>query len=281
MRRRFMNNLSNSFDISNYMTIEALEDNVEIIMPREVEYGIDGKGWKKYKGSITINLGQTASFKYILPPKQRINFGRIVVNGEYKLCGNCLSLIFGDNIQYDLTDYSHCFKELFLNSKGLLNVEPHFLPATTLKDFCYDNMFQGCTSLTTAPELPATSLAMSCYNYMFSYCTNLTTAPELPATTLKYYCYSGMFSQCTSLTTAPELPATTLADYCYCGMFSYCTKLNYIKMLATNISAANCLFNWVNGVASSGTFVKHPNMNSLPTGIDGIPEGWTVVNDGE
>ena len=64
-------------------------------------------------------------------------------------------------------------------------------------------------------------------------------------------------------------------------MFYGCNKLNYIKMLATDISSSDCLYNWVNGVSSTGTFVKHPDMTSLPTGVDGIPEGWTVVNDGE
>jgi hypothetical protein len=52
-------------------------------------------------------------------------------------------------------------------------------------------------------------------------------------------------------------------------------------MLATDISASNCLTNWVSGVASTGTFVKHPDMTSLPSGVSGIPSGWTVVNDGE
>ena len=34
-------------------------------------------------------------------------------------------------------------------------------------------MFQGCTALTTAPELPATKLASACCNYMFRDCSNL------------------------------------------------------------------------------------------------------------
>ena len=61
-------------------------------------------------------------------------------------------------------------------------------------------------------------------------------------------------------------------------MFKGCNKLNYIKMLATNKSASYCLNNWVSNVASNGTFVKHENMTSLPSGINGIPEGWTVEN---
>jgi hypothetical protein len=64
-------------------------------------------------------------------------------------------------------------------------------------------------------------------------------------------------------------------------MFDGCSKLNYIKMLATNISAGSCLSSWVSGVASTGTFVKNPAMTSLPTGSSGIPKGWTVYNDGE
>jgi hypothetical protein len=36
-------------------------------------------------------------------------------------------------------------------------------------------MFQGCISLTTAPELPATALADWCYQDMFNGCTNLNT----------------------------------------------------------------------------------------------------------
>lgn len=59
-------------------------------------------------------------------------------------------------------------------------------------------------------------------------------------------------------------------------MFYGCYKLNYIKMLATNISAPDCLLNWVSRVSSTGTFVKNAAMTSLPTGASGIPSGWTV-----
>ena len=202
-----------------------------------------------------------------------------------------------------LADY--CYRYMFYECTNLTTAPE--LPATTLADYCYDCMFGGCTSLTISPELPATALADYCYRYMFSGCTSLTSAPELPATTLANYCYDSMFEGCTSLTispelpataladycyrymfyectnliTAPELPATTLADCCYSSMFYYCIKLNYIKMLATDISASNCLSIWVNRVSSTGTFVKHPDMTTLPTGTSGIPDGWTVVNDGE
>ena len=166
-----------------------------------------------------------------------------------------------------------CYDHMFSGCTGLTTAP--VLPATTLAATCYARMFLGCTALTTAPVLPATTLEEGCYYQMFSGCTSLTTAPALPATTLTNYCYSNMFQSCTSLTTAPELPATTLTNNCYNGMFLGCTHLNYVKCLATDISATDCLKSWLYGVPSSGTFVKADGMQ-WPSGPSGIPNGWTV-----
>ena len=173
-----------------------------------------------------------------------------------------------------LADY--CYAYMFYDCHSLVNV--HELPATTLAPNCYRSMFYRCTSLTQAPVLPATTLANNCYQFMFWGCSNLTQAPELPATELAQYCYNQMFCNCTSLTQAPVLPATTLVDYCYQYMFYGGSNLNYVKSLATNITATNALTGWLSGVASSGTFVK-PAGVSYVTGDSGIPNGWTVVED--
>ena len=85
-----------------------------------------------------------------------------------------------------------------------------------------------------------------------------------------------MFYGCTSLVEAPELPATTLAERCYSDMFYGCTSLSYIKMMATDISATDCLSNWVNGLPSDGIFVKNEAAIWDVVGTSGVPEGWTV-----
>ena len=169
-----------------------------------------------------------------------------------------------------------CYQYMFSDCTALTTAPK--LPATTLATNCYREMYSGCTALTTAPELPATTLASRCYSYMFYRCTSLTTAPSLPATELTDYCYSHMFDGCTALNTAPQLPATTLAQGCYKQMFQNCNMLNSITMLAINISASNCLNDWVSNVAATGTFTKAASMTSLPTGVNGIPEGWTVAD---
>ena len=139
-------------------------------------------------------------------------------------------------------------------------------------------MFNGCESLTSAPDLPATTLASNCYNSMFNRCTSLTSAPELPATTLADRCYNSMFFKCTSLTTAPELPATTLAAWCYASMLNGCTNLNTIKLGYNGIFAdapSNAFRGWVSGVASTGTF--YYNGSDTTRGTSAIPQGWTVL----
>lgn len=156
-------------------------------------------------------------------------------------------------------------------------VTPPALPATTLDVNCYEYMFNGCTSLTSAPNLPATTLKNYCYHYMFQNCTSLVTAPEIAATTLGTYCCEYMFVGCT-FTTAPTLAAATLTQYCYRNMFQNCTSLNYIKMLATTVSASNSRTNWMSGVQTTGgIFVKHIDATWTGTGVSSVPTNWTVI----
>jgi len=93
---------------------------------------------------------------------------------------------------------------------------------------------------------------------------------------LANYCYNYMFYDCTSLTTAPVLPATTLISDCYRYMFYGCRSLNYIKAMFTTTPSTAYTQNWVNSVASMGTFVKNTAATWNVTGVDGIPTGWTV-----
>ena len=95
---------------------------------------------------------------------------------------------------------------------------------------------------------------------MFSGCTSLTTAPELPAGSLAGGCYQNMFSNCTSLTTAPTLPAYELVAGCYQNMFYGCSKLSSVTMLANDVSAQDCLFQWL---IKAGTNVQEPQKPTL------------------
>ena len=147
-------------------------------------------------------------------------------------------------------------------------------------DYVFCNFFDGCASLTAAPELPATQLTSTCYRLMFRGCTSLTAAPELPATTLASACYDNMFAGCTSLTDAPKLPASTLVSTCYRGIFSNCANIRRIEVNFSNwgTTSGQETAYWVRGVASSGVFrcpAALPH-SSADFGVAKIPTGWTV-----
>ena len=214
------------------------------------------------------------------------------------------------------------YSGIFLNSK-LADASNLILPFINLTGGdigygVYQSMFEGCTSLTTAPELPAINLDISCYEHMFKGCTSLTTAPKLVAwkigSVLDYdshqpildtgHCYESMFEGCTSLTTAPEIHTTnwfvsasllnTTRDKIivldrneYDSMFANCTSLNYVKclgepagadLLPPAYSAGYVGDSWLYNVAVVGTFVLDTDSRYYIIGPGGIPEGWTVIN---
>ena len=170
---------------------------------------------------------------------------------------------------------SFCCYYLFSGNSYLIDASQLKLSWNSIGYFSCEGMFFNCTNLIAGPNILAMEIGENGCGSMFSGCKSLRNAPSiLPATVLGDYCYSNMFENCTSLKTAPVLPAPTLEIASYQRMFYNCSSLNYIKMLATNIRADGCLSDWVDNVASTGTFIKHPNTN-FPM-VDGIPDGWTV-----
>lgn len=240
---------------------------------------VDGEWFVPYEvETITLDPGEKMRIRWAKQPRtyvDRTTFPWPSYSIRINIGGNIMSLLDGEYFVEADTVGGNAFEHLFARRR--VDLDDLVLPATTLAANCYNLMFWNCTSLTSAPALPATTLAEFCYYGMFSDCTSLATAPALPATTLNYCCYYEMFYGCTSLTTAPELPATTLVDNCYYEMFYGCTLLNNIKCLATNISASSATAIWLYKVSSTGTFTKAAGV-TWPTGISGIPFGWTVID---
>ena len=265
-----------------------------------------------------LNITLPANGRVYMKQSSQTTWGRMSSNSYYwnyfstasvnfSIGGNIQSILAGWDLggDYLTTAYSYACYNMFYGNTKLVSADKLVMPATTLYTYCYYAMFFG-TSLTTAPELPAASIASYSYALMFYNCNKLTKAPELPATTLTNYsyfamfsgctslatappslpattlaegCYSNMFFNCTSLTTAPELPATTLASNCYKAMFYNCSSLNYIKAMFTTTPSTTYTMDWVYGVAASGTFVQNDYATWNVTGVNGIPSGWSTVNN--
>ena len=170
-----------------------------------------------------------------------------------KIYGNIMSLVneFDFATSNTTLTETHAFASLFYGNTTLTDAQDLVIPATTLTDSCYMNMFYGCDNLIDAPIV-------------------------LPATTLVKGCYHSMFYGCTGMRTSPMLPAMTLVPNCYYGMFNGCKELNGIICMATDNNATNCTKDWLKDVKAEGTFTKAEEMASWSTDANGIPSGWTV-----
>lgn len=222
-----------------YLTIESLENENTIRFVKGSSapsntyyYSLDnGTTWASSSstGSWVLNSGAKIIFKSVSNAFSRNN--SVSYRWEFKssssciVYGNIMSLLYGDDFIGKTTLKGNwSFNGLFYaNGPRWTDISNLILPATTLTDNCYNNMFLGSSS-----------------------------------------------------TTAPILPATTLTSGCYTNMFYGCSSLNQVTCLATDISASNCLSNWLYGVSANGTFIKNSSMLDWSSGASGIPTGWTV-----
>ena len=221
------------------LTLEATEDATTITVTNAKTFQYAKNGGDRITVpstdiSISINTGDIVQFYSTNAGLVNDNAFNIQPDKKTYVYGNVMSLIDDgtEGFANDKTiEGKDALRGLFKGASLLVShaMKKILLPATTLKDGCYQDMFNGCTGLTTAPDLPATTLATDCYTGMFKGCTGLTSLPEklLPAKTLANNCYVNMFYGCTGLTSLPAdlLPAKTLAAKCYAQMFHSCTGL--------------------------------------------------------
>ena len=169
-------------------------------------------------------------------------------NGLFSVGGSLQSMIWGDEYETKLSTkdwMSYLF--LFRGSK-VKNAKNLRFTATSMHNGTYNGLFENCVYLTVPPSEIGYG-GGGAYEYAFQGCTSLLSSPDILIAS----------------------PSST----CLKNMFTGCTSLKYIKILSTNISATNCLQNWVQNVPSGGTFVKASGV-TFPSGASGIPNGWTV-----
>ena len=241
-------------DPNTYVTFTAEEDNSSIRLSalstyQTMEYSMDTTTWNTFDTTtnISLNNGDKVYVRGMLSADNgEYNCTSFKMTGKIAASGNCNALWNYQDLNAPLKAY--CGSYMFNGCKSLTTAPE--LTTTTLAKHCYYMMFSDCDSLTAAPKLPATTLYTGCYAGMFRGCNSLTTAPELPATVLAGACYQNMFTDCISLATAPELPATVLAYYCYCDMFNGCISLTTAPELPATTLDINCYYGMFSGCSS-------------------------------
>ena len=236
-------------------------------------------------------------------------------SGKFKVYGNIYSLSKGDNFTTatDSLVLDGMFSQYHYNSSnantGLVDAKNLIIPSAMAAN-CYAYMFANCTDLEYGPNIPdkfSTTLYDGCYKYMFYGCSSMIEGPKsLSAATVKASSYSYMFYGCSSLVDVPTAGFIRDIENNGCSfMFYGCSNLenaskfflqllgttgtgacNYMFYNCSKLSTIRCLIhdyvsgvfnNWVYGVAASGTFYKN-TWATWPSGVNGTPNGWSVVD---
>lgn len=219
------------------------------------------------------------------------------INGGHRVCtldtkfislfsGNS-GIVIGNNtfapnlILPYMSGIAGVYERLFMKTVfGSTYMQSDLLSTTGVAKGAFNSAFRE-TNIGIAPKLPVSRIIPStCYANMFNKCSNLNNVDkiELSADEIGTEACLQMFYNCSKLRQGPVLKIATLNNNCYKNMFKGCSNLNYIKCLATDISATDCTYDWLNGVRNTGTFVKSANMSGWTTGTSGIPAGWTIEN---
>ena len=183
----WQDNCSTPFS-AQYLTFVAEESGTFGFKPLDsmntVQYSTDnGTTWATLSAESTSSTAYTptisAGTKVLLKGTMTSNYGccRFSSSGHFHVEGNIMSLYYGDNFenQTSLSGKVGAFMSIFVDcGSNLTSAENLILPATTLEEYCYYNMFSGCTSITTAPVLSASTMVSYCYAQMFKGCTSLT-----------------------------------------------------------------------------------------------------------
>lgn len=217
----------------------------------------DGSNWT------AVDMTGVTSQSFLIPAGKKLifrgdngtfstganNYYQFQCQSDILVGGNIMTLIDRTGLSLVIPN-TYCFYSLF---KGMNTLENSglSLPATTLKEYCYAHIFDGCSLMTTPPELPATELAVGCYQYAFN--------------------------ACSALSYSPELPAKDIANYAYLNMFNGARALKMITVFATSWNTANAA-GWVQNAGDGAGDFYNLGGATIPVGNNGIPTGWTEYN---
>lgn len=218
----------------------------------DLSYSFDKNNWTAFDFNLsteTVNVPQGGRI-YIRSSTGLSTTGNNYVNfsmsNQHTAGGHIASLLDYTQMGGYSSIPGYAFNRLFNDDAYLTDASDiDFAGVTSVAyDGCY-YMFNGCTSLTTAPDLSGiTSVGDSGFRDMFKGCSNLTTAPDLSGiTSTGTHSFYEMFYWCSSLVTAPNLSGLTSigSDVC-CYMFYRCTSLTTVPDLSnvTSIGSGGC-----------------------------------------
>jgi hypothetical protein len=276
-----------------YIKNESLEENqvglflfsTDVLENMNLEYSFDKVNWTRVISDIPYIYIPADSYVYLRNTSGTFsnqNGNVIAPHENISIGGDIRTLLDYTDVGGVLTIPQNGFYKLFAfqNDSTLTDISNlSFGGITTVGDYGMSDIFQGCSLLTTAPDLSSlTSVGTYGMSNMFRGCSLLTTAPDLSSlTSVGEYGMAYMFEDCSSLTTGSDLRhLTSVGEYGLAQIYDNCNNLT--SAYAPNVSTweSNKTNAWLDNVASTGVLYKPANL-TIPTGTSsGVPSGWTT-----
>ena len=238
----------------NHFWVSAIEDCTVKLNYNGVQYKIDNGIWLDYNqnSDIPLTAGQKVSFKGGSASKKKtwtVESAFKCTGGQFKVGGNFASLMVGDD--YPTAGAGKTgdkFINFFKGHTNLIDAYDLELPMLSPTTNAYKSMFDSCTNLVSGPEiLPATTLGETCYRNMFYNCSSLEYAPALPATSLAKGVYQRIFWGCAKLDKITMLGKNWREDVFKSDGTTWCTGVaaeGEIWLDASLENAANWSTTW-------------------------------------
>lgn len=209
-----------------------------------LEYSTDKVNWTTWTETNNVRT-------YTIPANGKVYLRGVNPNGicyngrnchtfsstkNVRASGNIMTIADGIGRRTEIT--RPFFARLFYQMTTLITAPNFPSEGMSLGDSSIAGLFNGCSSLTTAPSLTVNSLSSGwCCQLMFNGCTSLTDAStvHLNATNIPNSAYMQMFNGCTSLATSPSLIISSMSGPNAChSMFNDCTSLTSASNITLN-----------------------------------------------
>lgn len=151
---------------------------------------------------------------------------------------------------------------------------------TETKSGCWTQLFLNDSTLTSASSLDVSDYMVvnsEGFRGIFQHCTSLTSIPDFSGIeTVNDNGFRYAFSD-TALTSIDLSNVLYVTTNSFANAFSHNSNLNYVKCPTISSWDTDYFGQWLLDVAATGTLVKQSGL-SVPTGVSGIPTGWTTSN---
>lgn len=311
MRRRMMMNMGGGDLVDDCIYFEVINKGKDVYQKVKVSIPMydkrDDESKRKPVASVYYSLDRVSWIKVVAGTEYTF-YNRIYFRADnlvwtydgtsygyfrFTLLDDDVKVRLGGNLDGSIghSEHGYFFYKTFSYNKSLVDASKLIITMPKIrKQYELMNMFCSCTSLMYPPKMEGYIPLSDGMRNMFYNCSSLLFGPEaIDSNDVSNAC-AGMFWGCTSLTRSPILNSLSVTNFAvYDRMFYGCSNLNHVEAWFKNYTEDETLpglYQWLEGVASTGVFVKNIDAtwkNTAPTDSTAlnpttiIPSGWTVI----